>query len=159
MKNAEKELKIPEDMLKDKIKSDSVVALKSHDSKRVEVLRFLISLIDKKELQLPPGAMKEEDQISVLRKELKNKEESREMFAKAGRNELVEQMDYEIAVVKEYLPSELKEEELIKIVENAIEEQGANFGMVMKTVVLRVAGRVGGDIISKIVKEKISERQ
>lgn len=156
MKNAEKELKIPEDMLKDKIKSDSVAALKNHDSKRVEVLRFLISLIDKKELQLPPDTMGESDQILVLRKELKNKEESREMFVKAGRNDLVEQMDYEIAVVKEYLPSELKEEELIKIVEDAVKEQGNNFGMVMKTVVSKVAGRVSGDIISKIVREKIN---
>ena len=90
MINAEEELKILVDiMLKDKLKLESVNALKAHDQKLVDVLRFLVSLIDKKELQLPAGKMTEADEIAVLRKELKNKEESREMFAKAGRGDLV----------------------------------------------------------------------
>lgn len=143
-------------MLKDKLKSDSVVALKSHDNKRVNVLRFLISLIDKKELQLPAGEIKEADEVSVLRKELKNKEESREMFEKAGRNDLVVELDYEIAVVKEYLPQMMKEGDIAKIVDEVIASVGNNFGMVMKEVMIRTGGQVGGDIVSKMVKEKIS---
>lgn len=143
-------------MLKDKIKEDSVVALKSHDNRKVEVLRYLISLIDKKEMQLPVGEMKEEDELSVIRKELKNKEESKEMFLKGNRNDLVDQLDYEIALVKEYLPKGLDEVEIIKFVDEAIAKVGSNFGMVMKEVVQKVAGRAGGDVISKIVKEKIS---
>ena len=154
MKNAVKELKTREDMLKDKIKSDSVSALKNHDQKRVDVLRFLISLIDKKEMQLPPGGMTEKEEISVLRKELKNKQESREMFLKAGRNDLVEQQDYEIKVVGEYLPQEMTEAEVEKIVDDVLAEFGANFGLVMKNVMIKTGGRVGGEVISKIVKEK-----
>ena len=73
MKNAVRELKTPEDMFKDKLKSDSVLALKNRDSARVDVLRFLISLIDKREMQLPPGGMTEKEEIVVLRKELKKK--------------------------------------------------------------------------------------
>ena len=103
-------------MLKDKLKQQSIEALKSHDSKRVEVLRFLVSLIDKKELQLPVGQMTEGDEVSVLRKELKNKEEAKTLFAKGNRNDLVDQMDYEISIVKEYLPKEISEEEVTKIV-------------------------------------------
>lgn len=144
-------------MLREKLKSDSVIALKNHDSKRVGVLRFLTSLIDKKELQLPPDAMGENEVIGVLRKELKNKEESREMFSKANRNDLVSEMDYEIAIVKEYLPQELTEEDLVKIIEEAIGEQGDNFGMIMKVVVPKVAGRASGEIISKIVREKLAK--
>ena len=60
-------------MLKDKLKKESIEALKSHDQKRVDVLRFLVSLIDKKELQLPVGKMTDAEEIGVLRKELKNK--------------------------------------------------------------------------------------
>ena len=145
-------------MLKEKLKIDSVSALKSHDSHKVEVLRYLISLIDKKELQLPPGAMTETDEISAMQKELKNKEESREMFEKAGRKELVQDLDYEIAILKEYLPKSISEEELGGIVSASIDEVGTNFGMVMKNVVSKVAGRVAGDIISKVVKQKLSER-
>lgn len=143
-------------MLKDKIKQDSVSALKNHDSNRVEVLRFLVSLIDKKELQLPPGLMTEAEEINVLRKELKNKEESKTMFANAGRGELVTQVDYEIGVVKEYLPAEMTEDELRKIVGEIVAEKGVVFGLVMKEVMTKVAGRLGGEVVSRIVKEEIS---
>ena len=145
-------------MLKDKLKQDSVIALKNRDSHKVEVVRYLISLIDKKELQLPPGAMTEADEVAVLQKELKNKEESKEMFAKANRNDLVETLDYEILILKGYLPESISEEELGKIVSDVIDQVGTNFGMVMKNVVSKVSGRAGGDVISKVVKQKISER-
>lgn len=159
-KSAEEGQRNPENMLKDKIKEDSVLALKSHDGRKVEVLRYLISLIDKKEMQMPVGEMKEEDEVAVVRKELKNKEESKEMFLKGNRNDLAEQLDYEIVLVKEYLPKGLDEVEIVKFVDEAIAKLGSppagGFGMVMKEVMQKVAGRASGDIISKIVKEKIS---
>ncbi len=143
-------------MLKDKIKTESVQALKNHDQKLVEVLRFLISLIDKKELQLPAGKMTEAEELGVLRKELKNKEESREMFAKAGRSDLADQMDYEIEVVKKYLPAELSQEDIEKIVDDVVAEKGNNFGLVMKEVMVKLGGSIDGSVISGMVKTKIS---
>ena len=143
-------------MLKDKIKKESVEALKAHDNKKVEVLRFLISLIDKKELQLPLGQMTEAEEIGVLRKELKNKEESREMFVKANRTELVEQIDYEIEIVKGYLPKEVSEEKVTEIVAEIVAEKGNNFGLVMKEVMVRLGGVVDGGVVARIVKEKMS---
>jgi uncharacterized protein YqeY len=143
-------------MLKNKLKQESVEALKNHDQKLVDVLRFLVSLIDKKELQLPAGKITEADEIAVLRKELKNKEESREMFAKAGRSDLVEQMDYEIGIVKEYLPAELSQSDVEKIVDEVMVEKGNNFGLIMKEVVSKTGGLVDGGVISAIVKQKIS---
>lgn len=143
-------------MMRNKLKQDSFDALKNRDNKRVDVLRFLISLIDKKELQLPPGGLTETEEISVLRKELKNKEESREMFLKAGRQDLVDQLDYEIVVVKEYLPAEISEEKVKEIVDQVITEKGNNFGLIMKEVMIKTGGAVDGGVISKIVKEKIN---
>jgi len=142
--------------MRNKLKQDSFNALKNRDNKRVDVLRFLISLIDKKELQLPPGGMTEAEEIGVLRKELKNKEESKEMFLKAGRQDLVDQLDYEIVVVKEYLPAEISEEKIKEIVEQAIIEKGNNFGLIMKEVMIKTGGGVDGSVVSKIVKEKIN---
>jgi hypothetical protein len=144
-------------MLKDKLKKNSIEALKNRDSKRVEVLRFLVSLIDKKELQLPVGQMTESDELAVLRKELKNKEEAKEMFIKGNRSDLVEQMDYEIAVVKEYLPPEIGIEKIEEIVTQMIEEKGNNFGLVMKEAMIKLGGAVDGGVVSRIVKEKISQ--
>ena len=143
-------------MLKDKLKKESVEALKAHDQKRVDVLRFLISLIDKKEMQLPVGQMNDAEEIGVLRKELKNKEEDKEMFVKASRNDLVEQLDYEIGIVKEYLPKEITEEKVVEIVTEVVAEKGSNFGLVMKEVMAKLGGAVDGSVVSRIVKEKMS---
>jgi uncharacterized protein len=144
-------------MLKDKLKKESIEALKNHNQRLVDVLRFLVSLIDKKELQLPVGKMTETDEIGVLRKELKNKEESREMFLKAGRNDLVEQLDYETEVVKGYLPAEVSKDQIEKTVEEVIADKGNNFGLVMKEVMVKLGGVVDGGVVSGIVKEKISQ--
>jgi len=143
--------------MRDKLKKNSFDALKNRDNKRVDVLRFLISLIDKKEMQLPPGGLTEAEEVAVLRKELKNKEESKEMFLKAGRQDLVDQLDYEISVVREYLPAEMNEDKIREIVEQVVAEKGNNFGMIMKEVMIKTGGTVDGSVISKIVKEKINE--
>ena len=143
-------------MLKDNLKKESIEALKNHNQKLVDVLRFLISLIDKKEMQLPLGKMVENDEIGVLRKELKNKEESREMFLKASRQDLVDQLDYEISIVKEYLPAEMGEDKISEIVEQVVAEKGNNFGMIMKEVMIKTGGLVDGGVISRIVKEKLN---
>ena len=144
-------------MLKDKLKKESIEALKSHDQKRVDVLRFLVSLIDKKELQLPVGKMTDAEEIGVLRKELKNKEESKEMFLKANRVDLVQQLDYEIEVVKGYLPAEISQGQIEKVVVDVIADKGNNFGLVMREVMVKLNGAVDGGVISKIVKEKIGQ--
>ena len=144
-------------MVKNKIKEDSVLALKNHDNKKVEVLRYLISLIDKREMQLPVGEMKEDEEMRVLQKELKNKEESKEMFIKGNRNDLVEQLDNEIEILKEYLPKAMGEEEICELVNESIKNNGKNFGVVMKDIMSKLNGRVGGDVISKLVKQKISD--
>lgn len=143
-------------MIKDKLKSDSVEALKNRDNSKVDVLRFLISLIDKKEMQLPVDQMTESDEIGVLRKELKNKEESKEMFFKGNRDDLVKQLDYEIEVLKTYLPKAIDENQIVEMVEKTIAGKGNNFGLVMKEVMAQLNGAVDGSVVSKIVKEKIS---
>ena len=142
--------------MKEKIKADSVTALKNHDNVRVGVLRYLISLIDKKELQLPPGQMTEAVEMAVLRKELKDKQEAKEMFVKGNREDLVSEVDFEISVLSEYLPAEMPEEELDKIIDEAVAGAGGNFGAAMKIAMTKTEGRVGGDKISAKVKQKLS---
>jgi len=143
-------------MLKDKLKKDSAEALKNHNQKMVDTLRFLISLIDKKELSLPVGEMTEAEEIRVLRKELKNKEESREMFVRGDRSDLVAQLDYEIEIVKSYLPAEITDDQIKKVVDEVIGGKENNFGLVMKEVMTKLGGEVEGLVVAKIVKEKLS---
>jgi uncharacterized protein YqeY len=142
-------------MLKDKLKKDTIEAVKNHDQQKVDALRFLVSLIDKKEMSLPVGQMTEVEEMKVLRKELKNKEEAREMFVKGGRDDLVTQLDYEIELVKSYLPLEIAEDEIRKVIDEVIKAGQTNFGLVMKEVMNRLKGEVDGSLVSRIVKEKL----
>ena len=143
--------------VKEKMRQAVMAAMKIHDQQQVDALRFLISLIDKKELQLPPGEMTVAEEINVLRKELKNKEESKEMFAKADRKDLVTGLDYEIELVKQYLPVEMAREEIEKIVDEIIESGANNFGMIMGQVMKKIAGKASGETVTNIVKEKIEK--
>ena len=145
-------------MLKDKLKQESLLALKGGDKFRLEVLRYLISLIDKREMQLPVGEMEEDDEVNVLKKELKNKEESVKMFKEASRPDLYEPLYEEIKIVKEFLPKEMGEAEVEKIVDEVMAEiGGGDFGSVMREVMKKVAGRAGGEMVSAKVRAKLNQ--
>ena len=152
-------------MLRNNIKLNADEALKLGDSKKVGALRYLLSIIDKKALTLPPDAFTEKEEIAVLQKELKNKQEARELFEKANRADLVEEQDYEIEILKKYLPVAMDSAQLEKIVDSVIEKlckdmikpYPANmFGSIMREVGGVVAGRAEGSEIAKIVKIKLS---
>lgn len=140
-------------MLRDKIKDDAVIALKAGEKRKVEVLRFLISLIDKKELELPVGSLTEEVVLGVLQKELKHKEESKAMFVAGNRTDLVAEVEEEMGILKSYLPAEMSQDEVKQVVMTVVAEKGKNFGMVMGETMKRLAGRVSGDKVAAIVKE------
>lgn len=129
--------------------------MKALDSKKVGALRYLISIIDKKALTMPLEGFSEKEEMLVLQKELKNKQEAREMFAGANRDELVAEQDYEIELLKQYLPVAMDDVELGKIVDGVMLSETV-FGNIMREVGKIVAGRADGGQIAKIVKSKLS---
>lgn len=145
-------------LLKGKLQTESRDALKAGDKAKVSVLRFLISLLDKKEMQLPPGKMTEAEVMAVLAKELKNKNEARAIFEKAGRSDLVEESDYEISVLEKYLPEQMPEEEVEKVAMAVLaNNKEANFGQLMGMVMAKLQGKADGAVVAKVLKEKTSE--
>lgn len=142
--------------LKEKIKTEIVTALKSGDKRTVSVLRYLVSLIDKKEISLPPGQMDDGQVLTVLAKELKDKNESVEMFKKGNRPDLVEETEAEIEILKKYLPENLSEEEIRQEVKKIMASKGVDFSVVMKEVMNQFRGRVEGQVVSRVVKEEIT---
>lgn len=142
-------------MLRNKIKSEADIALKAGDSKKVGVLRYLISIIDKKALTMPPDSFSEKNEIDVLQKELKNKQETRDLFLKVNRDDLVSEQDYEIELLKQYLPIPINDSELEKIIDEIMLSE-TSFGNIMNKAGKIVAGRADGSQIAKIVKIKLS---
>jgi uncharacterized protein YqeY len=104
---------------------------------------------------MPPDSMTEKDELGVLQKELKNKQEAKEMFAKANRTDLVAEQEYEIEILMAYLPKVLGEDELIKIVDEVMKTETV-FGNIMREVGKLVAGKADGSQIATIVKSKLA---
>ena len=143
----------------DKIKNDMIQAMKEQDKFRLSVIKMLKAAIDKTRID-KKIEINDEVVISVLAKELKTREESKMEFSKAGRMDLVESLDKEILIIKNYLPEPLSPEEIDEIIENAINEVGAStirdMGKVMKIVTPKVTGKADMKEVSSKIKAKLS---
>ena len=143
----------------DRIKNDMIKAMKEQDKFRLSVIRMLKGAIDKERID-KKIEITDEVVIDVLAKELKTREEARTEFSKAGRTDLVESLDKEIEIIKEYLPLPLTDEEVNKIIDEAFMETKAStirdMGKVMKIITPLVKGRCDMKEISNKIKAKLS---
>jgi hypothetical protein len=137
--------------LADRVKQDLTSAMKAGDKDRVGALRLVLSELQK--------AAKEggDDELAVLRRERKRRQESAGAFRDGGRPELAEGEEAEAEMIAAYLPAELSDDELRAIV--AVAEAGAtspkDMGGVMKVAMPRVAGRADGKRVSALVQEAL----
>jgi hypothetical protein len=139
--------------LTDQVKADLTAAMKAGEKDRVGTLRLVLS-----ELQKDAKEGKG-DEVAVLRRERKRREESARAFREGGRTDLADAEDAERAVIEAYLPAEMSDEELDRIVAGAVAETGASsprdLGKVMPVVMRQVAGRADGRRVSDKVKETL----
>ena len=140
----------------EKISADYKEALKAGDKNRVSVLRMIKSSMKYKEIEKKAPLTDEEVQ-AILMSSVKRAKESIEQFSKAGREDLVSKEKEEMLVVQEYLPKQLGEDDVKKIVKDLISEEGASgakdTGKVMKSAMARLKGQADGKLVSKSVKE------
>jgi len=145
-------------MLKERIDNDLKESLKAKDESRVSTLRLLKSALKNLEIE-KQEELKDEDIVAAIKKQAKQRKDSIEEFKKGNRQDLVEKEAKELAVLKEYLPEEMSQEELAEIVKSAISESGAtsakDMGLVMKEAMAKVGGRADGKAVSAMVKEEL----
>ncbi len=148
-------------MLDKQINSDYVAAMKAKDADKVATINFLRAQIKNVKIDKKCDELKDEEVIAVIKKQVKQRQDSIEQFTKGGREDLAEKEAQELAILKEYLPEEMPAEEVEGIVAAVIAEVGASslkdMGKVMKEVVSKVAGRADGKMVSELVKKKLSE--
>jgi len=134
-------------------------AMKARDAERRDALRLILNALkgSEKELQRP---LSEEEELQVLQRERKRRVEAAEAFRTGGREEQAQSEERELAILEEFMPSPLSEEEIEDIVDDAIAEVGAtsiaDLGRVMADVMPQVAGRADGSAVSQIVREKLA---
>ncbi|MCM8801086.1 MAG: GatB/YqeY domain-containing protein [Candidatus Omnitrophica bacterium] len=146
-------------MLEERIFSDYKQAMKQKDIVRISTLSFLRAqlmnlAIEKRKKNLDDGEC-----IQVIKKLIKQHQDSIEQFKKGNRQDLVEKEVKELEILKTYLPEELSEEEIKKIIEEAINLTGAggikDMGKVMKEVTTKIAQRADNKWVSELVKERL----
>jgi len=142
--------------LAEKLSNDLKTALKSGDKIRLGILRMIKSDIKNKEIEkgASPG---EEEILAMLRSFVKRAKDSIEQFTNAGRTDLAEKEKAELAVIQEYLPKQISEDDIRQIVKDVVEETGASgpkdMGMVMKAVMGKTKGQADGKLVNGLVKE------
>src|SRR5215216_7635531 len=141
------------------IKDQLADAMREGDASRRDALRLILSSLQgaEKELQRP---LAEDEELQVLQRERKKRIEAAEAFRNAGREQQADAEEAELAVLEEFMPTPLSEDELEEIIDDAIAEVGAtslrDLGRVMKDVMSQVAGRADGGAVSQLVREKLA---
>ncbi|HDH00345.1 MAG TPA: GatB/YqeY domain-containing protein [Nitrospirae bacterium] len=144
--------------ISEKIADDLKEALKAGDKSKLSVLRLVKSAMKNKEIE-KRASLTDEDVYAILRSFVKRSRESIGQFSKAGRTELVEKEKEELSILQGYLPEQLEEDDLRKIIKDIIEEAGASgpgdMGKVMKSVMAKVKGQADGRLVNRIVGEML----
>jgi uncharacterized protein YqeY len=134
-------------------------AMLEQDNERRDALRLILASLRsaEKELQRP---LSDDEELQVLQRERKRRVEAAEAFRTGEREEQAEKEERELAVLEEFMPSPLSEEELEDIIDDVIAEVGATslrqLGRVMADVMPQVAGRADGSTVSQLVREKLA---
>ena len=134
-------------------------AMVARDTDRRNALRLILDSLRsaEKELQRP---LHDDEELQVLQRERERRQEAAEAFRGGGREEQAQAEEQELAVLQEFMPEPLSEEELEEIVDDAIAEVGAtsmrDFGRVMADVMPQVSGRADGSAVSQLVREKLA---
>ena len=148
--------------LKDKLTADMKDAMKAREAGklRLSVIRLVRGAIRQQEID-GQKELSDEDVLGVISKEVKQRRDSIEDFQKGGRDDLVAEAEAEIAVLMEYLPQQLSEDEVRNLVKEAIAASGAaspkDMGKVMKELMPKVKGRADGKLVNEIVKELLAQ--
>lgn len=163
-------------MITEEIKKDLISALKEKNETTVSVLRMVTSSVFNKEmekrvkiLEKEPGLTEEqlkekmkltdEETIEVLASEVKKRRDSIAGFEQGGRQDLIAKEKLELDILMKYMPAELSEDEIRKIVKDAVGKTGAvdmkAIGLLMKEVQPQTKGRADGNLVAKIVREEL----
>jgi len=146
-------------MLEEKILSDYKEAMKARDAFKSSVLSFLRADVINVQVSKKKNALDDSEVIAVIKKQIKQRQDSIEQFTKGERLEMAQKEKKELELLKTYLPPELSADEIKKIIEESVLSTAASgikdMGKVMKEVNIKIAGQADGKLVSDLVKESL----
>lgn len=148
-------------MLVQQIDNDFKQSMKDRAAVKTSTLSLLRSQIKYAAIEKKVDVLADADVISVIKKQIKQRQDSIEQYEKGGRPELADKEKQELAILKAYLPAEMSETELETVVQAVVQETGSqgmkDMGKVMKEVAARVAGKADNRLVSETVKKILSQ--
>ncbi|WDF83784.1 GatB/YqeY domain-containing protein [Lacticaseibacillus pabuli] len=145
--------------LTDALNQDLKSAMKAHDKVALNVIRAIKTALTNEKIDSGKD-LTEDDERAVLATQLKQRKDSLEQFSAGGREDLAAETKAEITIVEKYLPAQLDEAAISKLVAESIKEVGATnpkqFGLVMKSLMPKVKGQADGAVVSRIVKDQLN---
>lgn len=148
-------------MTKAQLKEELKQSMLAKNAEKTSTLRMIVSALGYYEIEKGGAGYEatEEDIEVVLQKQAKQRRDSIEQFKAGGRDELVAKETNELKLIESYLPAMMSEEEVSKLVEEAIKQTGAaspaDMGKVMGALMPKVKGKADGSLVSRLVKEKL----
>ena len=147
--------------LTDRLSDDLKVAMKARDQLRMDAIRMVKAALQNKEIELK-RELDEAEMSRVLMTLVKQRKEAAEQYQKGKREDLADKELKELAIIEAYLPKALSQEEIVKIVESAIQEAGPvtmkDMGKVMKAITAKLAGQaVDGKQLSDLVRARLQQ--
>ncbi|MDP2928364.1 MAG: GatB/YqeY domain-containing protein [Candidatus Omnitrophota bacterium] len=147
-------------MLVEKIFNDYKEAMKARDTLKSSVLSFLRADMLNLATAKKKDKLDDTEVIVVIKKQIKQRQDSIEQFTSGGRLEAAEKEKKELEILKNYLPAEMPVEEIKRLIEEAVISTGANsikdMGRLMKELTVKIAGQADGKLVSDLVKQRLS---
>jgi uncharacterized protein YqeY len=149
-------------MLKQQLQDELKQSMLARDELKTSTLRMLLSAISYAEIQKGGAGYEasDEDVLAVIQKEAKQRRDSIEAFETNGRQEMAEKEKKELAILQKYLPEQMNEDAIRTLVTVAVSQTGAvgmqDIGKVMGFLMPRVKGKADGNLVNKIVREKLT---
>ena len=149
--------------LSERIEKEYIAAYKAKEQLKLDVLRLLKTAAKNLlvELRRPGGSLTDDEMMTVLLRQAKQRQDSVEQYTAANRPDLAEREAAELVILQEYLPQPLSEEELLAVIDKAIADTGAaapsDMGKVMSAVMADYKGRVDGKALSATVRAKLAQ--
>lgn len=149
--------------LEETINNDIKAAMLARDKRKLDALRAIKSAILLARTEKGgKDSIDDENAIKILQKLVKQRKESAGIYQSQGRNDLAEEESYQASVISQYLPEQMSDEEVMKIISEIVSETGASgmkdMGKVMGQSVARLAGKADNKTIASIVKQLLSEQ-
>jgi len=146
--------------LKQRITENVKDAMRAKDKPLLGVLRLITAAIKQIEIDERIDGLDDEQVTEVLTKMVKQRRDSLQQFEKAGRNDLAKQEQFELDIIQKYLPEALSEDQINKLIEDAISQTGASemkqMGKVMGILKPQLTGRADMGAVSKLIKSRLS---